>query len=274
MRWQLAHAGLRAMLSPCARASSSASPRLASSSSGGTTRAAAAAAACRARSRASTCPRRTGDVRCGMRRDRQDAALPEQPATGLVGQRDPPEVTAVHVRDAVVPGQPLVDERVVGRQQVEHAAVLAHDAVEEQLGLRAGARARRLSSKSGNSFEFGLLRLQIPQLQPLAGEVAPRAPATADRRASAAPAARGPPAFFSRPVLGHVQQLVVGNAAPQEERQPRRELEIADAGTRAPGRHRAGSRSTRNRNVGLDEHAPRAPARCPARSAALAAARW
>ena len=31
--------------------------------------------------------------------------------------------------------QPLVDERVVGRQQIEHAAVLAHDALEEQLGL-------------------------------------------------------------------------------------------------------------------------------------------
>ena len=42
-------------------------------------------------------------------------------------ERHAAELTAVHVRNAVVPRQPLVDERVVGRQQLEHAAVVAQD---------------------------------------------------------------------------------------------------------------------------------------------------
>ena len=44
-------------------------------------------------------------------------------------------------------------------------------------------------------------------------------------------------------------QLLVRNAAPEEERQPRRQLEVADAERRA-GRDAAGSRSKRNRNCG------------------------
>jgi hypothetical protein len=45
-------------------------------------------------------------------------------------------------------GEPLVDERVVAVQQVEHAAILVHDRLEQQLDL-AAERTRRLSSKSG-----------------------------------------------------------------------------------------------------------------------------
>ena len=47
-----------------------------------------------------------------------------------------------------------------------------------------------------------------------------------------------------------VQQLVVRNAAPQEERQPRREVEIAEAIRRRRRRRPAGSRSMRNRKLG------------------------
>ena len=55
----------------------------------------------------------------------------------------------------------------------------------------------------------------------------------------------------SSPRAADVQQLVVGDAAPQEERQPRRQLEIADAIRRAAARRRPGRCSTRNRNCGL-----------------------
>ena len=61
----------------------------------------------------------------GVRRDRQDAAVPEQPLSGLVGDRHAAKTAAVDVRNAVVPRQPLVDERVVGAQQIEDAAILA-----------------------------------------------------------------------------------------------------------------------------------------------------
>ena len=50
---------------------------------------------------------------------------------------DAAEAAAVDVRDAVVLREPLVEERVVRLQQVEHAAVLAQDALEEQLRLLA-----------------------------------------------------------------------------------------------------------------------------------------
>src|SRR5205814_7324568 len=67
---------------------------------------------------------------------RQNRALSEQPATRAVGgKQSPPESFGVHARNPVVPGQTLVEERIVGVQQVEHAAILADDTVEEQLRL-------------------------------------------------------------------------------------------------------------------------------------------
>ncbi len=44
---------------------------------------------------------------------------------------------ARHVRDPVVAREPLVDERVVGRQQIEDVSILADDAVEEAARFRA-----------------------------------------------------------------------------------------------------------------------------------------
>ena len=81
----------------------------------------------------------------GVRRGQQHAALAEQPPAIRIGQRHAAELLAAHVRNAVVQRQPLVHERVVRGQQVEHAAVLAHDALDEQLDLfaespRAGRR--------------------------------------------------------------------------------------------------------------------------------------
>ncbi len=51
-----------------------------------------------------------------VRRQGQDAAVSEQSFPRIVGHRDAPELAAVDVRDSIVPGQPLVDERVVGAQ--------------------------------------------------------------------------------------------------------------------------------------------------------------
>ena len=83
----------------------------------------------------------------GVRRHRQQRALAEQAAAHveLRRQRHAAELRAVDVRDAVVLGQPLVDEGVIRGQQIEDAAILVDDAVEEQLdlaleGRRAGCR--------------------------------------------------------------------------------------------------------------------------------------
>ena len=82
-------------------------------------------------------PRVTGDVRAACDVTVSSAPFPEQAAAHveLRAERDAAELAAVHVRDPVVLRQPFVDERVVGRQQIEDAAVLVHDAVEEQLDL-------------------------------------------------------------------------------------------------------------------------------------------
>ena len=47
-----------------------------------------------------------------------------------------------------MPGEPFVDERVIRVQQIQDAAILVQDAVEQELDLTA-KRTRRLSSKSG-----------------------------------------------------------------------------------------------------------------------------
>ena len=137
-----------------------------------------------------------------VRRRRQDAALAEQAPPRLVGHRHAPEVAAVDVRNLVVLGQPLVDERVVGRQQIEHVVVLAHDAVEEQLGLAL----KRLPQVVVE------VREQIVRSAPSCAGSAAAATArrscstsasdASDRRASGAPAARAPPAVCNLPCAG------------------------------------------------------------------------
>ena len=129
--------------------------------------------------------------------------------------------------------------------------ILAELAVEEQLELRCSNACRRFSSKSGNAIGSGVCEPEVAQVQPLAGEVVDERVGARDRRASAAPAARGPPAACSCPVAASVEQFVVGNAAPEEERQARRQLEIADPVYAAFGATLAGSRSMRNRKSGL-----------------------
>ena len=79
----------------------------------------------------------------GDRRQRQDAAVAEN-AAAIGGQRDAPEFGAGDVRDAVVARDALVRVGVVGGKQIEQAAILANQAVEEQLGLLLQRQRQRL----------------------------------------------------------------------------------------------------------------------------------
>ena len=189
---------------------------------------------------------RRGAVR--KRRDGENRALAEQAAArAVVGQRHAAEVDALHVRDAVVLRQPLVDERVVGGQQVDGRPVFADDAVEEQLHLALEGQRQRVAVV-GKEERIGHDVGQPAQRQPLPGEVGgeglgarvgqhpPRLPLEHRRLVQACPSRQ-------------VQQLVVGDAAPEEERQTRGEREVADAvGAVAPT---AGANSVRKRNDGL-----------------------
>ncbi len=121
--WQLAHAGLARCCS--IRCAHRLRRVVGVSSAAPARRPAAAAAACRSGCRESTC--RARPATCGRRARSPAGCRPCRAAraarSSVSGTRR--KCAAVDVRDAVVPRQPLVDERVVGRQQVEHAAVLA-----------------------------------------------------------------------------------------------------------------------------------------------------
>ena len=125
-------------------------------------RAAAAAAARRACSRAAI--GRAAPATCGSGYDVtvRMLRLAEQPAADAVGERHAPEVAAVDVRDAVVPRQPLVHERVVGGQQLEHAAVLAQLAADEQLGLLLASRRAGSRRTPGTASASGTTPASLP----------------------------------------------------------------------------------------------------------------
>ena len=130
---------------------------------------------------------------------------------------------------------------------------------------------RRLSSKSGNSSELGstLRTLRSCSHWPakLVTSVARRGSASIRRTCCSSTAGSS-----SLPWLGHLQQLVVGDAAPEKERQARRQLDVADAvdGCRAP--RPRGSRSTRNTNCGLARITLQRPSGCRVSNAAFAPA--
>ena len=66
--------------------------------------------------------------------------------------------------------EPLVDERVVGREEIEDAPVFAHDAVEEQLHFAAHRLTQRIVEvRIDHRQRSGAL--QTAQVEPLAGEI-------------------------------------------------------------------------------------------------------
>ena len=127
--------------------------------------------------------------------------------------------------------QAFVEERVVRADEIEHAPVFRDDALEEQLALRL-ERVPQIGVELGEEIRIGQDLLQIAQIQPLAGEILDQRFGTLigehpfhlrfERRGIAQLA-----------VFGETKQLIVRDAAPEEERQPRGELEIADAVGRA-----------------------------------------
>ena len=95
--------------------------------------------------------------------------------------------------------------------------------------------SRRFSSKSGNSSTSGTTPASRPQLQPLAAEVV-------DQRLRPRIAQHPPHLPFQHdrilqgPAHRHVEQFVVGDPAPEKERQARGEIDRVEA-IRCAGRH-------------------------------------
>ena len=161
-----------------------------------------------------------------IRGQRQDAPLPQQAAARLFLQLDTTEVAAVDMRNAVVLRQPLVHERVTGRQQIEHAAVVAQDAVDEQLRLAAKGLSQVLV-ETWKVSRIRFLQLDVPKIQPLLGEIR-------DQRFGSGVGQHAPHLLVEHArraeltATRQVEQLVVRDAGPEKERQARGELEIGD----------------------------------------------
>ncbi len=159
-------------------------------------------------------PRITGEVRVAY--DVTVSTLPwrsSPPRTSSSAERDAAEPAAVDVGNAVVLREALVHERVVRPQQVEHAAIFAHDALEEQLRFLA----ERLTQIVVEVRETAAC--PASSMRGCAGTATARrscspARASADPPACAAPAAPASAGVCSFPCDRRVQQFVVRDAAP------------------------------------------------------------
>ncbi len=157
--------------------------------------------------------------------------MAEQPATAIVGDRHAPEAIAVNPGDPVVPREPLVDEGVVGRQQVDDAAVLLHDAGEEQLGL-APQRLPQVVVEIGERRRIRPGAGEVPQIEPLPREVLDhRLGARVGQHPLHLSLERG--GIPELAALRRREQHIVRDAAPQEEGEPRGDVEIRQRVDRA-----------------------------------------
>src|SRR5687767_9110207 len=76
----------------------------------------------------------------------------------------------VHVRDAVMAGQRLVEEGMVGGQQVDHAAILAQLTRDEELRFLDEGTPEVLGELA-EGFGVRLYGLDLPEVEPLVDEV-------------------------------------------------------------------------------------------------------
>ena len=67
--------------------------------------------------------------------------------------------------------QPLVDESIIRRQQIQHAVIPAQHAIQKQIRLLAKRVAQRLIEIGEQSLVRPLV-LDVPQVQPLFGKIA------------------------------------------------------------------------------------------------------
>ena len=142
-------------------------------------------------------PRSTGEVRVAY----------EDTVSTLACVRTPPragrhvnslEVGSADAVYAVMPRQALVQERVRRAEEVEDAAVLADDALEEQLGLPTHREAQ-VVVEPREPVLVGRRRLQRADLQPLPAELLDQRARPCRPAACAAPRARAPRASAARP---------------------------------------------------------------------------
>ena len=142
-------------------------------------------------------PRCTGDVRMAVEVSVRMLAWPSKPKrfdrSDCTRRKRLPRTFG----NAVVLGQALIDERVVGGQQIEHVAVFAHDAVEEQFGLAPHGVGQR-AVEIGKQEQIRLTSFRFCRCSHWPAKLVASA-SDADRPACAAPAFPAPPDLSACP---------------------------------------------------------------------------
>src|SRR5262249_38838010 len=159
------------------------------------------------------------------RTDRQKTTLAQNTTAWTCGvQRNPAEVTATDVRNAIVLSQPFINERVVRIEQIDNAAILANDAFEEHFGFPPEPLPKIVIEVLRGSFDFG----KLAQPEPLPCKVR-------DQRLRLGIGQHAPhllleDLWIAQPSLRcEIQKFVIWHAAPKEERQSRRQLQITNS---------------------------------------------
>ena len=202
----------------------------------------------------------------GVRRHRQDAALAEQPAPlAVFRQRHPSEIDRRRRWRCRSAWRAARSGTCSRRRAASRTLRFSWTMLSKNSSVSRRNAWRRLSSKSGNSRRFGHRGREVAQVQPLAR-----------RSWSSATSARGSASIRviwasstagsrSRPRSAAASSCVVGNAAPEEERQARRQLHVAD-----PIRTRRCERRRDRARCGTgtpgSSESPAAPSRCRPRN--------
>ena len=164
-----------------------------------------------------------------VRRDRQHAALPQQAAAlAFGGERHAAEPASVDVGNSVVLRQALVEERVVRPDQSRARCDPRAARCRRRARSPAGRPAAGCRRSPGKDCAFGLTASILRSRSHCPAKLVAR---LNERRSASILRA----CFSSSSGLtqlaanGGVEQLIVRDAAPQEERQSRCQLEIADS---------------------------------------------
>ena len=166
-----------------------------------------------------------------LRGQGQDAGVTQQSPSLVVGVLHSSEVAARHVRHSIMPGESGIHEGVIGRVQLEHAAILAHQIIEEQFRFAPHRRAKLLV-EIGILPNVGLHLVEVLQSQPLRGKSGGegRHARVSHHALHLALQYRGLRQSAAR---RNRQQLPIGGRRPEKEREARREVEIANFIARA-----------------------------------------
>src|SRR5205807_10130719 len=149
----------------------------------------------------------------------------------LVTDGNSAEAVTKHIRNLVMPRQPFIDECVVGIEKIQNAPILPEHAGEEEFRfLLHGLTQIFIEIRKFRG--VGQNRLEVAQIKPLTGKVLHQSVRARIRKQ--------PPnllfkngGIFQSALLGCIEERVIGNAAPQEKRQTRSELNVTDAVYRA-----------------------------------------